>query len=367
MLKHGIPTWYRYALLALLALASGCDKPTPAVAPAAKSALTVTAGVPERLDWPLGLTADGDIAAWQEAVISSEISNYRLTEVRVNVGDRVDKGQLLARIASDTVAAELAQSQAAVAEAEAALADAAGNAERARQLQAAGFYSRQMGSQYLTGEATARARLEAARGKAHADALRLAQTRVLAPDAGIISARAATVGSLAQSGQELFRLIRGGRLEWRAQVAEADLGRITPGTAVKVIVPSGASVAGRVRAIAPSVDPDTRNGLVYVDLPAPGPARAGMFARGEFELGRAPALTLAQMAVVMREGYAYVYLLQHPDPDGLAKVVQAKVALGRRIGDRIEVTAGLPVDARVVESGAGFLADGDTVRVSTGN
>ncbi|TCJ12900.1 efflux RND transporter periplasmic adaptor subunit [Parasulfuritortus cantonensis] len=351
-------------LLAALVFAYGCQKAeTPAPA-AAKPALTVAAVAPERLDWPYTLTANGDVAAWQEAVISSEISNYRLTEVCVNVGDRVRKGQRLATIASATVAAELAQSRAAASEAEAALADAAGNAERARQLQAAGFYSRQMGSQYITGQATAEARLEAARAKVRADTVRLGQTRVLAPDDGIISARAATVGSLAQSGQELFRLIRGGRLEWRAEVAEADLGRIVPGTAASLALPGGGTVAGRVRAVSPSVDAKTRNGLVYVDLPAPGAARAGMFARGEFRLGRAPAMTLPQAAVVMREAYAYVYLLGPAGAGGLAKVAQAKVTLGRRLGDRVEIVAGLPDGARVVASGAGFLADGDLVRVT---
>lgn len=355
------------ALLASLLLLAGCGKDNAASSapPAAKPALTVEMVAQTSADWPLTLAANGDIAAWQEAVISSEISNYRLTEVRVNVGDRVGKGQVLARIASASVAAELAQTRAAVVEAEAALADAAGNAERARQLQTAGFYSRQMGSQYRTGEATAQARLEAARAKAHADELRLAQTVVVAPDDGVISARTATVGSLAQSGQELFRLIRGGRLEWRAEVAEAELGRIRPGTAVTLTLPGGESVSGRVRALAPSIEARTRNGLVYVDLPAPGAARAGMFARGEFELGRAPATTLPQTAVVMREGYAYVYLLQHPDGTGLAKVAQTKVELGRRIGDRVEIVSGLPDGARVVETGAGFLADGDTVQVVT--
>ena len=58
--------------------------------------------------------------------------------------------------------------------------------------------------------------------------LRLRQTRVLAPDNGVISARSATVGAVLPAGQELFRLIRQGRLEWRAEVAAADLARLKP-------------------------------------------------------------------------------------------------------------------------------------------
>ena len=211
------------AALVTASVLGGCND-DPAVdnpsAAAPKPALTVSLTTAKTVEWAKTLAANGDIAAWQEAVIGAEISNYRLTQVLVNVGDQVKQGQVLAHISSDTVAAELAQTRAAVAESEAALAEARGNAERARRLQSEGFYSAQMGSQYLTGEQTAQARLDAARARMRADELRLAKTHVLAPDAGVISARAATVGSLAQSGQELFRLIRGGRLEWRAELAE---------------------------------------------------------------------------------------------------------------------------------------------------
>lgn len=330
-------------------------------AAAAKPALTVTLTTPQTAEWAQALAATGNIAAWQEAAISTEISNFRLTEVTADVGDRVRKGQLLARIASGTVAAELAQSQAAVAEAQATLAEARANARRARDLQSTGAMSEQQIRQYLTAERAARARLDVAQARVQGDRVRLAQTRVLAPDDGIISARTATVGSLAQSGQELFRMILGSRLEWRAEVPEAALGRLAPGTPAKLSAPDGTAVSGRVRVVAPTVDPQTRNGLVYVDLPpaASGkPVRAGMFARGEFELGRTTALTLPQSAVLLRDGFAYVFRLDDAD-----KVVQAKIKTGRRSGDRIEITEGLDANARVVASGVGFLADGDSVRL----
>lgn len=338
-------------------------EPAPAAADAAaspvKPALTVSLTRAQPVDWPRLLVANGSVAAWQEAVIGAEISGYRLTEVNVNVGDAVKKGQLLARISSDNVAAELAQAKAALAEAKATLAEARANAERARQLQSSGAISAQQISQYLTAEQTAAARVNAAQAKVEADALRLAQTRVVAPDDGIISARSATVGSLAQPGQELFRLIRGGRLEWRAEVTEAELSRLAPGSAATLTTPNGTPVRGRVRMIGPTVDAQTRNGLVYVDLPQNAALRAGMFARGEFDLGRAPALTLPQSAVLLREGFAYVFRLE----DG-NRVAQLKVGVGRRAGDRVEITSGLDANADVVASGAGFLADGDIVRVA---
>ena len=119
--------------------------------------------------------------------------------------------------------AELAQSKAAMAETEATLAEAAANAQRARELQASGALSAQQINQYLTAERTAQARLEAQRALFKTQQLRLAQTQVLAPDNGVISARNATVGAVVPAGMELFRLIRQGRLEWRAEVVANEL------------------------------------------------------------------------------------------------------------------------------------------------
>ena len=325
---------------------------------AAKAALTVTAIQAQRTEVGSALGANGNIAAWQEAVVGAEANGLRLAEVRVNVGDVVRRGQVLASFAPDLIRADLAQSRAAVAEAEATLADAAANAQRARELQASGALSAQQINQLLTAERTAQARLESVRALAMTQQLRLAQTQVLAPDHGVISARSATVGAVVSPGTELFRLIRQGRLEWRAEVAANELAQLKVGQSVRVITADGSAVAGRLRMVAPTVDAATRNGLVYVDLPQPGALKAGMFARGEFDTGRRSALTLPQPAVLLRDGFSYVFKLGADN-----KVTQAKVEVGRRVGDRIEITAGLEPGVRVVASGAGFLADGDTVRV----
>ena len=153
-------------------------------------------------------------------------------------------------------------------------------------------------------------------------------------------------------------MIRQGRLEWRAEVASSDMALIKPGVTVAVTPAGGVPIAGIVRMVAPTVDLQTRNGLVYVDLPAPAEARAGMFARGEFAIGSSSALTLPQSAVQQRDGFSYVFIVGADQ-----KVTQAKVGVGRRVGDRIEITGGLDAQARVVASGGSFLAEGDTVRV----
>ncbi len=330
-------------------------------ASAARPALTVTVATPRSESWPIELAANGTIAAWQEIVVGSEVNGLRLAEVRVNVGDRVKRGQLLARLSDETVQAERAQIRAALAEAEATLADANANAERARKLEKSGAISAQQIEQYLTAAQTARARLQAQRARLQAEEVRLGNTRIVAPDDGVISSRMATMGSVVQPGTELFRLIRGARLEWRAELPAADLARVRPGQLAHVHAAEGTTIEGRVRVVAPTVDPQTRMGIVYVDLPVPSPARAGVFARGEIELGSSAALTVPQSAVALREGFAYVFLV---DEEG--KVMQTKVSLGRRIGDRVEIVDGLAADARIVDSGVGFLADGDLVRVVAG-
>jgi RND family efflux transporter MFP subunit len=370
MNKLPAPTRARKALLLALGsaalLATGAlavraadDKKPPAAAP--RPALSVTTTQPQLASLPLKIAANGNIAAWQEAIIGTEANGLRLAEVLVNVGDVVRKGQVLARFTPDLLQADVAQVRAVVAEAEAALAEAAANAARARELQSSGALSDQQINQFMTAERTAQARLEAQRAQANAQALRLRQTQVLAPDDGVISARSATVGAVLPAGTELFRMIRQGRLEWRADVASADLARLKPGMRASVTPTGGTPIAGKLRMVAPTVDPATRNGIVFVDLaPSPG-ARAGMFASGEFEIGEGQGLTLPQSAVLLRDGFSYV-LRVGPD----ARVSETKVTVGRRVGERIEITGGLDASARVVASGGGFLSDGDTVRVVDG-
>jgi RND family efflux transporter MFP subunit len=322
-----------------------------------KAALTVSVTQPQPAEWPRSIPANGSIAAWQEAIVGTEAGGLRLMEVRVNVGDVVRRGQLLAQLQSDTVAADVAATKASLAEAEAQRVEAHANAERAALLKTSGALSAQQIQQYQTAEQTAKARADALKAKLTADQLRLGQTRIVAPDDGVISARVATVGAVVQPGQELFRLIRQQRLEWRAEVPAADLGKLKPGMAASGTTAGGGSVRGKLRMVAPTVDAGTRNGLVYVDLPHSELVKAGMFATGQFEVGQTQALTLPQSAVLQRDGFSYVFIVGSD-----AKVLQSKVAVGRRLKDRVEVQ-GLAAGAKVVASGVGFLSDGDTVRV----
>lgn len=352
-------------LCALLFLLAGPDSlaqnaNTPQTGAAPKASMTVTTARPGQNALPLRLAANGNIAAWQEASVGSESGGLKLQEVRANVGDVVQRDQVLAVFASDSVQADLALARANLAEAQAQALDAAANAGRARSLQESGALSAQQISQYSTADLTATARVQSAQAALQQQELRLKHTQLLAPDRGVISARSATVGAVTGAGTELFRLIRQGRLEWRAEVTAAELGRIKTGTAVQITSASGSTVQGKVRMVAPTVDAQTRNALVYVDLAAP-PAgvKAGMFARGEFALGQSSAMTVPQQAVVVRDGFNYVFTVGKDN-----KVAQQKIETGRRVGDQVEILKGLSADATVAVAGAGFLNDGDTVRIA---
>ena len=309
------------------------------------------------------MTASGSVTAWQEAIVGAEIGGLRLADVLVNVGDKVKKGEVLARFADEMVLNGIHQQEAAVDEARAKSSDADLKAQRAIKLNESGVMSLQDMQQIVTVAKAAEAQVKTAEAKLEAEKIKMGYTRVRAIDDGVISSRTATVGAVTQTGAELFRLIRRNKLEWRAELPEQQLQRVRVGQTVIFqadISRQGGepSVHGVVARIAPMLDAQSRNGTAYVELPADKSLRAGMFVQGEFVLGKSDALTLPQSSVIMRDGYAYVFRL---GKDG--HVEQVKVETARRRGERVEITGGISADAVIVGLGAGFLMDGDAVRV----
>ena len=132
----------------------------------------------------------------------------------------------------------------------------------------------------------------------------------------------------------------------------------TPATVAETAA-TGREFEGKVRAIAPAANPQTRNILVFVDLPRHAELKAGTFARGAFDLGEAEALTVASASVVVRDGHNYVFVIGADN-----KAAQRKIDTGRRVGDRVEVLQGLKADEAVAVQGAGFLNEGDLVKVA---
>ncbi|MHB1206701.1 MAG: efflux RND transporter periplasmic adaptor subunit [Rhodospirillaceae bacterium] len=355
--KYIIGASVAIAAVALAAVLISQRAPKSAVVAAPAPALTVTAASPRQALWPTTLEVTGAIAPWQEAIISTQISGYQLTEVLVNVGDQVKKGQVLARINQALLRADEALLVANFEQADA-------NHKRALTLKSNGFMSDQNILQLETQVKTTRALLDAKR-------LQLRYTDVVAPDDGAISARSATLGSIATTGQELFRLVRQNRLEWRGELSARQLMQVQVGQAVRLSLPNGEVALATVRQAAPTLNADSRLGLVYADIEADSKARAGMYATGRIAIGEQPALAVVAEAVTLRDGRTYVLELADGAPPSkesnpkevVTKVTLRPVEVGRREGAEVEIVSGLAENARFVVHGSGFLNDGDMVRV----
>lgn len=331
--------------------------------PVRPAAMTVTAKELEKTDLARGVTANGTIQPWQEIIIGPEVGGYRVAAVNVDVGDHVRQGQELVRIADDMLAAEVASKRANVEQAQATLENAAAAYRRAQSLSVSGALSRSDLDRLRSEELAARARVAVSEADLEGAELRLRHTRVTAPDDGVIAARTVNVGQVAQTGAEMLRLLRKGRVEWRAEIPESRMREIRVGQSVLLATADGAQLQGKVRTIAPTVESTTRAGLVYVDIPSSsGAARPGMFARGEILLEQSPAQMAPIASMVIQDGYSYVFVLADE------QIVQRRrVVTGLVKGGLIEIVEGLRPGERIVDKGAGFLKDGDRVNVVTGD
>ena len=347
---------------ALLALASGCGGKPPAATAAPTPSLTVAASRPASQQLERTLVVSGSIGAWQEMSLGVELSGVRVADVLVDVGDTVKAGQVLLRLDARTLEVQARQADAALDQARANLALARSASARGDTLLARNLISTSDNDQLKATLISAEAKLTTAQADRDAARLKLSFATLVAPHAGVISARAVQPGQVVSAGTELLRLIRDGRLEWRAELAERDFARVHEGAVVELTGPDGAPVQGRVRAVSPALDPQKRTGLVYADLPRPGALRAGMFAQGRILLGSVAATVLPREAIVYRDGLPYVFVLK--DGEAVTKVVQQRISTGTQQAGMVEVTGGLGPDDRVVVRGAGFLSDGDLVRVA---
>lgn len=355
------------ALLCLCLALAGCGRNAPPAAETPAS-LTISVVTPVNRSLDRALVVSGSVAAWQEMSLGVELAGIRIAEVLVEVGDRVRAGQPLVRLDARTLQVQARQAEAALAQAQANLALARSESARGKSLLERKLISTADADQLEANLIRAEAQLTTAEADRDAARLNLGFATLVAPQAGVISARSVQPGQVVAAGAELLRLIRDGRLEWRADLAEKDLARVREGTPIELTGPAGESVVGRVRAVSPALDPQTRTGLVYADLPAPGTLRAGMFAQGRIVLGAVPALVLPREAIVWRDGLPYVFVVRpregRPANEPLVAVEQRRIGIGIQQGDLTEITSGVDATVQVAVRGAGFLSDGDTVRVA---
>ena len=329
-------------------------------AAALRPALTVTTAKAERRALPAVIEASGAVAAWQEASISARVAGLALISVDANVGDVIRKGQVLARFDDAELRAEVAKAEANLAEADANAQQADAYRDRARAVGKSGALSEQSLLQSTTQAAMADAQVAQAKATLNAARLKLTYTMVTAPDDGVISSRTAALGAVAQAGSELFRFIRQGRLEWRAELNPAQITGVKQGLPVSVHLPDGQTATGHVRQLAPTLSNDTRLVLVYVDLDHTASARPGMYASGTIQTEVRDITAVPGESIVIRDGRPYVLRLNGN------QVQQLAVEVGARQGPFAEIIAGISPGDTVVVRGAGFVNDHDIVRVENG-
>jgi RND family efflux transporter MFP subunit len=315
---------------------------------AAASVLTITSATAESADWPRTLEASGPVTAWQEAIIGSEISGQRLVEVLANVGDTVKKGQVLARYNTDMLQAEKAELEANWVEADA-------DRKRAEYLKKSGAMSVQMLETYVNKAAVAKARLDAKN-------LELRYASVTAPDDGVISSRAATLGAIGNPGTELFRMILRNQYEWRGELTAQQIASTKLGQAVTLTLPNGSIAHAKIRQISPAFNPQSRMATVYADIAPDSQTHAGMYANGVIQMESSKVISVPAESVIIRDGYSYVFKLT--ENANQIKATQQRVTAGRHRGSQVEILNGLNNGEHVANKGAGFLNDGDIVRLA---
>ena len=357
-----------WPLVLVLALVGGgaawqwrASRPPAPPPVAAKPVAALTVSVTPAISRILSATVigDGSVVAWQELVISSEVMGLRIVEAPMEEGRSVRAGEVLARLDDTLVHAQIAQVDAAINEAVAALDIARADQLRSEDLVRTQSAPRQLVEQRQSATRQAEARLISARARREEAVARLAQTRILAPTDGVISRVSVRIGAVTALGQEMFRIIRDGRLELDARVPEMELADVQPGQ--RAVVRHGSRlIPAEVRIVAPVIAADTRLGLVHVALPPDSGLRPGMFARAEITGPSRAVVVVPASAVVFRDGAAQAFVL----PADGGRVAMRRLTAGARLDGMVEIIEGLAVGERVVTAGAGFLVDGDLVQLA---
>ena len=329
--------------------------------------------------------ATGSIEAVEETYVAPLVDGLSIRSLNVDVGDRVEAGSTLVVLNDDALLLQKSQLEANLARAEASLAqfnaqraeakansdEAARVADRAARLSENGTVSTAEADRLKALAAAARARLRSAEQSvsvATADIkvvqaqidevdLRLARTAVKAPVSGVISAKNAKVGAIASlNGEPLFAIIRDGAIEMKADVAEADIIKLAVGQPATVrLAGSTTTIEGKIRLIAPTVDPQTRLGTVHISLNDTTKARAGMYASAVITAQEKQAIVLPQTAVTSEDGKSIVRKVE----SGTVHLVP--VETGIQDGQFVEILSGVEPGEQVVAKAGAYVRDGDRI------
>lgn len=344
--------------LALPAVAQDSTNPDAASESAVeRSVPSVTVAPAEMAEVQARVPVVGSLIARQEVQVYSQLSGLEITEILVEAGDSVEKGQVLARLSTDTLAAQLAQADAGYQQAEAAMKQAATALERVERLRSSNNASQATLDDAIAAEANAQAGLAQADAARQIARLDLERAEIVAPVSGLVVERNAILGALAGgSAGPLFKLLADGEIEMSAEVIETALQGLSVGDPAEVNVAGLGNINGEVRLIPATVDPVTRLGKMRISLDAAPGLRTGLFASGSVIIARREAVTVPSTAVLSDEQGDRVQVVE----DGVVRSRPVKAGLlwdGRR-----EIVEGLEKGEQVIARSGAFFRDGDMVK-----
>ncbi len=346
MVAAGLLVRFTQSLAAKHALSNKASIPTVSVTPAGRSAVPTTVAIigtiSARYDTPIGVEGDGG----------------RVAAVYVEAGDRVKRGQVLARLDVSVLQPQVANLQAALELSRAEADLAAAEYHRAVAVGASGALSAEETERRRSSSLTAAAKVKVAAAQLAEAQARLARAEVRAPADGILLTRSVEVGQTASpGGGALFRLAEGSEVELRGQVAEQDLPLLQVGQSVNVRLTGTSNVyPGRVRLLGAVIDPQTRLGLVRVSLAPDLNLRPGAFARAEVTVSNAARIVLPQTAVLTDDKGSYVLVV-----DARNKVERRAVHVSGIVEHGVTIADGINDKDQVVATAGAFLQEGEVV------
>lgn len=322
----------------LLFTLAGCgskEEPTTPVVSAVPQK-TIQAAVVEatHTSVPIRVEVTGQVAPIFQAILSSRIQGT-IDKLLVREGMKVSKGQLLIRLDSRDLQAELARAHAEVENAKAHL-------DRMEQLYAENAVSKQEMENATKAHRVAEANRKAVEAQ-------LSYTVVRAPFDGVITEKQVEAGELASPGQPLLKMEDPQRLRLESTVAEGDLKSVSRGEKIPIIIDAlgGQALVGTVSLILPAGDPQTHTFTVKVDLPKTAGLMTGMFGRFQLDKGVTQTILVPSTAVVERGELNSLYVV------GSDRIVRLRwVKLGRRFDNSVEVLSGINEGERVLTDGS---------------
>ncbi len=346
--------------IAVLSLTSCGQKSAPAEGAAASAPQNQSMRVVRVTDRNLSesIGASGRLVVRDEAAVGSELPGYRVRSVLVDEGDWVKQGQAMAQLDDALLQAQIAQAEATLAQQGATAEFKRSQFQRAEALTKEGALSQEMLEQRRMEMVSADAALMASQAGVNEMKVRQSRMTLRAPVAGVVLQRNIRPGEISMTGGSTpyFRIAREGLIELDAELPDAEMSLLKPGDAAMVVLPSGETIAGKVRFVSPRVDASTSLGRARVELPYNAALRPGAFAEARFDSRSRETLAVPASSIRYEAGGPSLMVVDENN-----RVSKAPVKLGERAGDFVQLISGPPAGTRVLEVGSSFTLEGDTI------